>query len=465
MKKRLYGWTAIAAAVMVFGSCAGNSDTSGSDTFADVKELYEIKGIELKMNELPGGTFDMGTRPDGQMVKGSAAINQVLLDGFAVSSSPVSQALWQAVMGGNPGSAADVSSPVDRVSYKDAEKFIAKLRKMTGVPFVLPTEAMWEFGVRESAFVPVKGLTEWVADRYSDRSGLSELAVDPAGPEEGALRVVRQAYERKGMQPESKAAGLGFRVAVRTGKPCPEVIMKAISGALPQREHVCADETITVGEVSFRMVAVDGGTFRMGATEEQAQYGEDNEKPVHEVTVEPFEIGRTEVTAGLWKAVMGTLPLGNSEKEADRPVVNVSWYGAQMFILKLNELTGRTFRLPTESEWEYAARGGRKTRNYRFSGSNAVGSVAAYAKNTDNGRPVKVMEHQSNELGLYDMSGNVWEWCQDVYADYGGEPEAGEWHVMRGGSASSPWNACRVSNRTKIPASNVKGTFGFRLAL
>ena len=464
MKKRFCGWAAVAAVVMMFGSCAGNS-TSESDTFAEVKELYEIKGVELKLNKLAGGTFDMGARPDGVMVTGSGTINQVVLDGFAVSVSPVSQELWKAVMGGNPGSASDIAAPVDRVSFKDAEKFVAKLRKMTGVPFVLPTEAMWEFGVREGAFVPVKGLTEWCADRFSDRNEPSRLRFNPAGPEEGTLRVVRQAYERKGMQPDSKAGGLGFRVAVRTGDPCPETVVKAVAGDLPQREHVCADETITVGEVSFRMVAVDGGTFRMGATEEQAQYGEDNERPVREVAVEPFEIGQTEVTAGLWQAVMGTLPLGNDVKEADRPVVNVSWYGAQMFILKLNELTGRTFRLPTESEWEYAARGGKRSQNFRFSGSNAVGSVAAYTKNTDKGRPVKVRSFQANELGLYDMSGNVWEWCQDVYADYGGEPQDKEWHVMRGGSAASPWNACRVSNRTQIPASNVKGTFGFRLAL
>ena len=466
MKMDLWRRAAGATILMALVACSGGGrGTTGSDTFADVKESYEINGVELKMNELVGGTFDMGVRPDGAMIAGSGTINQVVLDGFAVSAAPVSQELWKAVMGSNPGSAADVAAPVDRVSFRDAEKFIAKLGKLTGVPFILPTEAMWEFGVREGAFVPVKGLAEWCSDRFSDRSGTAGLRFNPAGPEEGALRVTRQAYERKGVQPDSKGAGLGFRVAVRTGKSCPETIVKAVSGELPQREHVSADETITVGGVSFRMIGVDGGTFKMGATEEQAQYGDENETPVHEVTVDPFEIGQTEVTAALWEAVMGTLPLGNSEKEADRPVVNVSWYGAQMFILKLNELTGRIFRLPTESEWEYAARGGNRSRNFRFSGSNAIGSVAAYSKNTDKGRPVRVRSFQANELGLYDMSGNVWEWCQDVYADYGGEPEEREWHVMRGGSAASPWDACRVSNRMKMPASNVKGTFGFRLAL
>ena len=203
----------------------------------------------------------------------------------------------------------------------------------------------------------------------------------------------------------------------------------------------------------------------MGATEEQADYGDEMEKPVREVTVEPFEIGKTEVTAGLWNAVMGSLPLGNDLREADKPVINVSWYGAQQFILKLNALTGRKFRLPTEAEWEFAARGGAKSRGYRFSGSNQVGSVAVYTQNSDNGKPARVARMQANELGLYDMSGNAWEWCQDCFGAYGQPAEKSEWHVMRGGSAASPWNACRVSNRQKVPATNVKASFGFRLAL
>ena len=452
------------ATSLVVAACGGKGGNNASATFADVQESYDVKGVALHMKELPGGTFAMGTRSDGRMIKGTPTIHQVVLDGYAISTEPVTQALWTAVMGSNPSSATGDTLPVDRVSWKDAEKFAGKLSKMTGVPFVIPTEAMWEFAASEGAFVPVKNLREWCADRFADAVP-EELTVNPAGPEEGALRVVRDALERGGIQPDSKAGALGFRVAVRTGKSCPDAVVKAVVDQQPDREQVSANETIRVAGVSFDMVGVEGGTFRMGATDEQADYGDDAEKPVHEVTVQGFEIGKTEVTAGLWQAVMGSLPVGNDVSQPERPVVNISWYGAQMFILKLNALTGRKFRLPTEEEWEFAARGGNRSRGYRFAGGNTVGSVAAYTKNTDKGKPVKVGGYQANELGIYDMSGNVWEWCQDCFGEYGKPVEKSEWHVMRGGSAASPWNACRVSNRSKIPASNVKGSFGFRLAL
>ena len=214
------------------------------------------------------------------------------------------------------------------------------------------------------------------------------------------------------------------------------------------------------------MVAVKGKVFSMGADAVQGQYADDDEKPAHDVEVEDFEIGKHEVTVGLWKAVMGDLPYGNKEDEEKLPVVNISWYRAQEFILKLNELTGRKFRLPTEAEWELAAKGGKQVGAYRFSGDNNLKKVAAYAKNSKSIiQPVGSFD--GNELHIYDMSGNVWEWCQDRFAEYGKQPVQGQEHihVMRGGSAASPWDACRVTNRSKIPASNVKSTFGFRLAL
>ncbi len=453
------------AAVLLLAVCGGKTGApAGSATLDNVKESYDVKGVSLAMKELQGGTFAMGSMKDGRMIKGTSSLSQAVMDGYAVSVQPVSQALWKAVMGGNPSSVQDDNLPVDKVSWKDAQKFVAKLGKMTGVPFILPTEAMWEFAVSEGAAVPVKNLREWCEDRFSEEMP-QEITRNPAGPAEGALRVVRTDLERTGVQPDSKAGALGFRVAVRTGKPCPEAVVKAVVDLRPEREHVSVNETFTVGDVKFDMIGVAPGSFQMGATKEQADYGDEAEKPVHEVSVEGFEIGKTEVTAGLWQAVMGVLPLGNDLKQADKPVINVSWYGAQQFILKLNALTGRKFRLPTEAEWEFAARGGVKSHGYRFSGANAVGSVAIYTVNSDNGRPSRVGHLQANELGLYDMSGNAWEWVQDCFGTYGQPVEKSEWHVMRGGSAASPWNACRVSNRQKVPAGNVKGTFGFRLAL
>ena len=203
----------------------------------------------------------------------------------------------------------------------------------------------------------------------------------------------------------------------------------------------------------------------MGGTKEQGKYAEKDEMPVIEVEVEDFSICRTEVTAGLWKAVMGILPFGNSDKYLDKPVVNVSWYDCQEFLLKLNVLTGKAFRLPDEAEWEFAARGGNKSGRYIYSGSDNLAIVAVYGDNSD-GKVKPVMSKRPNELGIYDMSGNAWEWCRNSYAEYGKtSPLDNDKKVMRGGSAAGRWNSCRVSNRSGIPAVSVKGTFGFRIAL
>ncbi|MBQ8608093.1 MAG: SUMF1/EgtB/PvdO family nonheme iron enzyme, partial [Bacteroidaceae bacterium] len=173
-------------------------------------------------------------------------------------------------------------------------------------------------------------------------------------------------------------------------------------------------QTFTVNGVSFTMVRVEGGTFRMGATSEQVNPYND-EKPVHSVTLSSYSIGQTEVTQALWKAVMGSNP---SRFRGDNlPVERVSWNDCRTFIRKLNALTGRTFRLPTEAEWEFAARGGNQSQGYQYSGSNNLGSVAWYDSNSgDKTHPVATKS--ANELGLYDMSGNVWEWCQDWYGSY-----------------------------------------------
>lgn len=168
--------------------------------------------------------------------------------------------------------------------------------------------------------------------------------------------------------------------------------------------------TFTVNGVSFKMVAVDGGTFTMGATSEQQNpFG--SEKTVHDVTLSDYYIGETEVTQALWQAVMGNNPSYNSG--SNNPVEEVSYDDCITFINKLNSLlsgqlpSGRKFRLPTEAEWEFAARGGNRSRGNQYSGSNSLGSVAWYDDNS-NSQTHPVKQKQANELGLYDMSGNVW---------------------------------------------------------
>ena len=209
--------------------------------------------------------------------------------------------------------------------------------------------------------------------------------------------------------------------------------------------------TFTVNGVSFEMVYVEGGTFDMGATTEQGSDADSDEKPVHSVTLSGYYIGKCEVTQELWEAVMGSNP--SNFKGAQNPVERVSWNDCQKFISRLNSLTGRTFRLPTEAEWEYAARGGNKSRHYKYSGSGNIGDVAWHDGNSGS-KTHAVGSKTANELGIYDMSGNVYEWCSDWYGGYSAGaqtnpqgPSSGSRRVLRGGSWDSLAWSCRVSFR------------------
>ncbi|MCI6473929.1 MAG: formylglycine-generating enzyme family protein [Bacteroidales bacterium] len=242
---------------------------------------------------------------------------------------------------------------------------------------------------------------------------------------------------------------------------------------------------IIVNGVRFNMVKVDGGTFTMGATAEQ-QNPEDDEKPVHQVSLSSYYIGETEVTQALWNAVMGNNP---SKFRGDNlPVDSVSWYDCQDFIRKLNSLTGKKFRLPTEAEWEFAARGGNKRKGTQYSGSNKIHKVAWYCINSgdkylqnnfiyselekNNCKSHKVKTRIANELGIYDMSGNVCEWCQDWYGAYNSNAQtnptgslSGTDRVFRGGSWISYMWICRLSNRENLSPDTRYAYIGFRLAL
>lgn len=228
--------------------------------------------------------------------------------------------------------------------------------------------------------------------------------------------------------------------------------------------------TYTVNGVSFKMIAVEGGTFTMGSPYSDSD-ASDNEKPAHQVTLSSFTIGETEVTQELWQAVMGSNP-SYFMGDLQRPVECVSWNDCQTFITKLNELTGATFRLPTEAEWEYAARGGNASEGYKYSGSNTIGDVAWYTNNSSNAtHPVKTK--QPNELGIYDMSGNVYEWCADWYDSsyYASSPEnnptgpsSGSYRVLRGGGWGDRARYCRVAIRNFHNPDIRNVIYGLRLA-
>ena len=224
----------------------------------------------------------------------------------------------------------------------------------------------------------------------------------------------------------------------------------------------------------LRMVSTPGGSFKMGCTSEQRECGDD-EYPVHEVQVRAFEIGQYEVTQALWEAVMGGNPSRFKNCGAQCPVENVDWDAVQRFLKRLNMQTGSQYRLPTEAEWEYAARGGQQSRGYQYAGSDDPGVVAWYAGNSGK-ETTPVGQKGANELGLYDMSGNVREWVQDCWhGSYKGAPSDGRawesensgdcsYRVLRGGSwVSEPWDlrsANRDWNRSGVRLINN----GFRLA-
>ena len=219
--------------------------------------------------------------------------------------------------------------------------------------------------------------------------------------------------------------------------------------------------TFTVNGVTFKMLPVEGGTFTMGATSEQGSDAIDSEKPTHSVTLSSYYMGETEVTQALWQAVMGSNP--SNFKGNNLPVETVSWNDCQTFINKLNQLLagqlgGKRFALPTEAQWEYAARGGKKSRGYKYSGSNTLDNVAWYTSTTNDSGTKPVGTKTPNELGLYDMSGNVWEWCSDWYGSYGSGAQtnptgstSGSYRVLRGGSWIDNAGSSRVSHRSYTP--------------
>ncbi len=241
------------------------------------------------------------------------------------------------------------------------------------------------------------------------------------------------------------------------------------------------NKTFTVNGVSFTMIAVQGGTFTMGATPEQGKDAEEKEKPAHDVTLSDYYISETLVTQELWEAVMeGENP--SYFHDPKRPVERVSWNDCQTFIARLSLMVGQLFSMPTEAQWEYAARGGIYSLGYKYAGSNTVGDVAWYTVNAFDGLqssnpnygPHVVATKMPNELGIYDMSGNVHEWCHDwssstYYSESPAEnpkgPSSGIKRIVRGGCYFSSDRACRVSSRSDAAPSTTGSNVGFRIAL
>ena len=480
--KKMWMW---AAALLMAASCGGGAPAyDGPYVAVDGIYTIPVKGETIQLAEMPAGTFAMGETLDMGRYR-TPAIHQVILDGYAIGTTEVSQALWKAVMDSNPSPKDVPNAPVTDVTYKDVQKFLKKLSQATfGLPFRLPTEAEWEYAARQREDM-AGGAWEWCSDWWTEDLG-ALLTINPQGPEEGTERALRggsaleknnKPITRKPMAPTTRAGDVGLRLAISLNAPYPQELYDVLVVSKVPRERFkiteVKNETFTVNGVKFEMVAVEGGTFLMGGSEQKGVIRED-ELPQHEVTLDNYKIGKYEVTQALWEAVMGDVPYGN--QGPDYPVGNVSWYDAQAFIRQLNALTGRKFRLPTEAEWEYAARGGKKSHGYDFAGSPYPQGVAQYGYDDMRTRPVA--RYSPNELGLYDMSGNAWEWCQDRLGPYNStaqrdpagpeflqENETMELRIMRGGSVATTPDKCRVTNRNKFDPSRFRTTIGFRLAL
>ena len=307
-----------------------------------------------------------------------------------------------------------------------------------------------------------------MADIYIDgnRMGQTPQLIEKLLIGEHQIRIARQGY-----------ADYNGTITIREGETTPmsatlsnaTTITNPQAANLPMEDIVQSRRTINVGNVSFTMIRVDGGTFQMGATSEQGSDAYDSEKPAHQVTLSPYYIGETEVTQELWRAVMGKNP--SNFKGNRLPVEQVSWKGCQSFVEKLNKKTGLKFRLPTEAEWEYAARGGKKSQGYKYSGSNNLSEVAWYSENSGSSTH-DVKTKQPNELDIYDMSGNVWEWCLDWYGSYSAGSQtnptgasSGSLCVDRGGSWDDFAWGCRASYRGSFRPDIRYFSLGLRLVL
>ena len=254
-----------------------------------------------------------------------------------------------------------------------------------------------------------------------------------------------------------KAADQGFEIA------------KEALARLEEKESPTTATTYADPYTGMEFIKVEAGTFTMGGTSEQGDDCDDDEKPAHRVSLtKDYLMGKYPVTQAQWRAVMGSNP-SYFESCDNCPVENVSWDDIQEFLVKLNRQTGYNYRLPTEAEWEYAARGGRKSKGYKYAGSNDIDKVAWYDDNSgDKTHPVG--QKPPNELGIYDMSGNVYEWCSDWYEDYSSGsqtnpkgPSSGQYRVLCGGSWGGYAWYCWVSYRYGSTPGTRLTDNGFRL--
>jgi formylglycine-generating enzyme required for sulfatase activity len=488
------GNVAVVAALLLFTVC---------------KTLAQSHPAEPEMVEVEGGTFLMGCteeQPRGQCHSQETPVHEVTLSRFSIGKYEVTQAQWEALMGSNPSYFKGSSLPVEMVCWDEAQEFIERLNAATGKQYRLPTEAEWEYAARggkksrtykysgsnsirdvawmstnsaittnpvgtrivgtkmanELGIYDMSGnVQEWCYDWNSDYSASAQN--NPVGDSSGSRRVCRGG----GWRHDASGCRVAFRAFYKPGHSGNNIGFRLACSLEKDERFGMQVQPAKPRSVEPEMVFVQGGTFTMGCTEEEGRASgcDDEAKPAHSVTVSSFQIGNYEVTQAQWKAIMGNNP--NSYKGDNLPVTGVSWNYIQEFISRLNAATGKNYGLPTEAEWEYAARGGNRSKGYKYSGSDNLDEVAWYASLEIH----PVGTKKANELGIHDMSGNAEEWCQDRYGDYSALPQQNPVgaskgpRIARGGSWTDKSFYCRVSSRNHNTPGRYIPSVGFRLVL
>ena len=438
----------------------------------------------------------------------------------------ITQAQWIKVMGDNPSHfTGDPNLPVENVSWNDAKEFCRRLSDETGKAYDLPTAAEWAYAA-ENPFIDLmysggndidevawydgnsNNKTHGVGSKRPNAKGMYDMS---GNVWEWCLDLWQNLFEYKGdvdvkeyqtaragcggsafsgkedcttrirfrAVPEERYNDVGFRVVCRHKHNKKYELEE--SGHPKQKD---SDKKEKADDIKIDMVFVQGGTFTMGATAEQGDDVYEDEVPAHSVTLSSYYIGKYEITQEQWKAVMGTTIEQQCNKAAEEvallynigvgdnyPMYYVSWTEAKEFCEKLSTKTGKKYALPTEAQWEFAARGGVKSKDYKYSGSDNIDEVAWYKENSSS-RTHAVGGKAPNELGIYDMSGNVWEWCTDWYSNsyYRNSavtnptgPTSESDRVFRGGSWGGVAPVCRVSHRGYFPPIHRIYYVGFRV--
>lgn len=440
---------------------------------------FNVNGVSFTMVKVNGGIVP--SLPNQES-------DSLVLSDYYIGQTEVTQELWNAVMGYNHSTFPwGTQHPVETISWYDVLDFLYHLNQLTGEEFYIPTRAEWLYAATDGtsstnifsggndilsiAWVKmnaasytheVKTKTPNSLDIYDITGNVAEWCYENnqfyalGGSWDSSVDECKIYAEHKPIKPNTTSSTIGLRLVMHP---------KHAQRSGDVKIHYLADSTcvVQIGDVYFDMKYVEGGTFMMG------QPNEKTASPVHEVTLSNYYIGENEVTEQLWCAIMGGK---RTSPQFSIPKNKISYYDCLLFIIRLNAITGKRFRLPTEAEWEYAARGGNKTRGYRYAGSNTLTNVAWCSENSINViHPVK--SKQPNELGLYDMSGNVSEWCQDWYDNYSSSPQINPigpaystQRVLRGGSCFGQEGYYhRVSGRVKRNPQISSSETGFRLIL